>query len=103
MYISKLRFSEDNDTTVPNVNNRNRDIINRGVYSDGCVRVLCAIRGSTNTDVLYNRSLRGKRAENNSSILFLFLYIIRISSNANKYNVYIHDQWNNRLCDVNGV
>lgn len=43
MYISELRVSEDNDTTIPNINSNNRMIINRGIYSDGCVRILCVI------------------------------------------------------------
>lgn len=43
MFISELRISENYDTTIPNVNNRNRIFINRGIHSDGCVRVLCII------------------------------------------------------------
>lgn len=103
LYISELRLSEDNDTTIPDVNNGNRNTINWSVHSDGRLRILCTIRRGTNTDVLYNRSVRSKRAENHSGILFLFLYAVRISSDVNKYNVHIHNKWNNRLCDTNGI
>lgn len=43
MYLSELRFSENNDTAIFNINNRNRSIVNRGIHSDGCVRILCII------------------------------------------------------------
>lgn len=103
MYTSKLRVSKNNDTTIFNNDDSNRVIINRGIYSNGRIRILCVIRGGVNTDVLYNRGMRSKGAENNSGILFLFLYIIRVSSNANKHNVHIYNQWDNRLCDINGI
>ncbi len=43
MYISKLRFSENINTTIFNINNRDRVFINRSIYSNGCVRILCII------------------------------------------------------------
>lgn len=43
MFISELRLSENNDTTIPNDDDINRRDINRGIYSDGYIRVLCVI------------------------------------------------------------
>lgn len=40
MYISELRISKDNDTAISNINDRDRILINRGIYSDGCARIL---------------------------------------------------------------
>lgn len=92
-----MRISEDNDTTILNTANRDRSDINRGIYSDGYIRILCVIRGSINTDVLYNRGMRSTRTEDNGGILLLLLYITRVSGDVNKYNVYIYNKWNDRL------
>jgi hypothetical protein len=43
LYISKLRVSEDNDTTISNTDNGSRMTTNRSIYSDGRVRVLCVV------------------------------------------------------------
>lgn len=89
MYISKLGISKVNDTAIPNNDDRYRILINRGIYSNGCTGVLYILRGGVDTNVLYNRGMRGKRAEDNSSVLLFLLHIIRVSSDANKYNVHI--------------
>ena len=103
MYISQLRISEGDDKTILNNADRNRGDINRGIYGDGHIRVLYIIRGGIDTDVLYNRSMRGKRAEDNSGILFFLLYIIGIGGDVNKYNVYIYDKWDDGLRNINGI
>ena len=41
--------------------------------------------------------MRSKGAEDNGSILFFYIYVIRISINVDKYNVYIYNKWDNRL------
>lgn len=43
LYISKLRISENINTTVFNINDRDRVLINRSIYSNGCIRILCII------------------------------------------------------------
>ena len=40
MYISELGISKDNDTAIFNIDDRNRILINRSIYSDGCAGVL---------------------------------------------------------------
>ena len=41
--------------------------------------------------------MRGARTKDNSSILFFLLYIIRIGSDVDKYNVYIYNKWDDGL------
>lgn len=43
MYISKLRISKTNGKTVYDITDRDRIFINRGIYSDGCVGILCIL------------------------------------------------------------
>ena len=43
LYNGKLRISETDDKAVSNLDNINRVIINRGIYSDGHIRILCII------------------------------------------------------------
>ncbi len=45
--------------------------------------------------------MRNTKAEDNSGLLFLFLYIDRVSINANKYNIHIHDKRNDGLYNTN--
>lgn len=99
MYISELRVSEEDDETVLNINNNDRVNVNRSIYGNGHSRILRIIRGGIDTDVLYNRGMRGKGAKDNSGILFFHIHIIRISINVNKYNVYIYDNRDNGLRD----
>lgn len=58
LYIGKLRLSEAIDKTIPDINNLNRVTIDRSIYSNGYIRILCTLRRSTNPNVLYHRSLR---------------------------------------------
>lgn len=43
MYNSKLRISKNNDTTIFNNDVRDRSDIDRGVYGNGYIRILCII------------------------------------------------------------
>ena len=43
MYNGKLGLSSDDDKTVLNITTDNRVIINRGIYSNGYIGILCAI------------------------------------------------------------
>ena len=43
LYLIKLRISKINDTTILDIVDSNRVIIDRGIYSDGYLRVLCII------------------------------------------------------------
>ena len=43
MYISKLRVSKNNDTTIFNINDRDRGDIDRSIYSDGYIGILYTI------------------------------------------------------------
>jgi hypothetical protein len=45
--------------------------------------------------------VRNKKTEDNSSNVFLLLHINRVSINASKYNIHIHNKWDDRLWNIN--
>jgi hypothetical protein len=93
MFISKLRFNKNIRENISIMFFTIRVITIRGIYGFRHFRVLYLIRRGFNTYVFNHRGMRGKRTENNSSILLFLLYFNRISTDAIKHILHLQRKW----------